>query len=149
MIERRRLHKSGRGGARPGAGRKPGATTEIKRVARARATREGGLPHELLLRWARTGMMGKQALTPDQRISAAKGCAAWYKAPMQAVKVQGDADRPMVLQIDASQLRGLPVDKLELVREVLRMIQQGEAGAQDLELTGVTGDAEAYARSLH
>lgn len=67
--------------------------------------------------------------------------------PMQLV---GDKDRPISLEISADQIDKLPLDKLEVLRQVVRMIDQGGADAKQLEgLMPRRGDPEAFKQRLH
>lgn len=156
MIERVKSTRRGKmGGRRPGAGRKKGSRPEYKRVLAARAAREGALPHELMLEWARTGVMvdtkgTRVELAPADRISCAKGAAPHYHAPMQAVKHTGDVEQPLVITLDDQVLAALAKrhpDRLEILRDVLRALQAGEVD----KLVGErrpTADPSAYAATL-
>lgn len=161
MVERRRRAKpDGRrnnGGARPN---RLGSVSEAKKVARARAqmTGTGMNPHELLRNWADTGVMaypgggGRKAktveLTPADRISCAKGCAAYYKAPLQAIKVTGDAEKPIVLSIDEATARALSAGEQETLLGLLKLIGAGGAGMEALAGQSTGADPGRYAATL-
>lgn len=166
MVERMRSKREGRverrGGYRKGAGRKVGSIPEVIRVARARAAREGRLPHELLLEWARTGRMqfvslknGKSysvALEPSDRIACAKGCAAWFKPAFQSRAAPGEQPPVVRLELDQKTLTALAKsspDKLAMFREVLAAIQAGggEIGQAALQAPA-PADASRYGRML-
>jgi len=71
------------GGARPGAGRKPGSTNRISREAYERAKESGELPLDYLLR-----IMREESADEARRIDCAKA-AAPYIHPRRA-PVDGD-----------------------------------------------------------
>lgn len=153
MVARRRLRKSRAGGARKGAGRKPGGTTEARRVARAQAARSGMLPDELLLEWARTGEMldakGKKVqLSPADRIACAKGCASYYKHPLAASKPQDEPAQPVVLTLDEKALRALSMGQQQALMEFFQLVQRG-GDLSKLSPTSTGADPEAYRKSLN
>ena len=161
MVERvasnRTEKKSLRGGRRPGAGRKFGTVSEAKRVARAKAAMEDKLPHELLLEWARTGRMrypsgNTTELDPADRISCAKGCAAYYKAPYQSTQAPGEQPPVIRIEIDNDMVAALAnksPDKLEVLRDVLKALQAGGADVAQLALDAPrSADPSRYARML-
>lgn len=123
------------GGRRPGAGRRLGSVNEAKKVARARALREDLLPHELLLVWARTGRMryprGRvEELEPSDRIACAKGCASWFKPPLQPQRAPGEQPPVVRVELDARMIASITrdsPDRLELLREVLIAVGAGDS----------------------
>lgn len=135
-------------------GRPKGGIEEWKRVAIARAQRQGMLPDELLKHWATTGYMDyvgqgpRKAraveLSPAERISCAKGCAQFYKAPMRAA----EGERPMVLTLDENLLAVLMSSgqpkMLETLRDVLLDLQAGKVSPT----TGDKADPQRYAETL-
>lgn len=169
MTERVRLSRSNserqrgrRGGRRPGAGRKFGSTTEVKRVARAvaRRTGSGKLPDELLREWADTGFMeyvrasGKRVvveLEPADRIACAKGSASYYKAPYQARPAPGERPPVVRLELDEKMVAALAAkspEKLDVLRDVLRAIQAGGGPVMQAAEPAGAADPERYARLL-
>lgn len=147
-----------RGGRRAGAGRKLGTVSEAQKVARARAALMGKLPHELMLEWARTGRMyypsrtGYVELDAADRISCAKGCAAYYKSTFQPRPAPGEQPPVVRLELDEKMISALAAkapDKLEVLRDVLRALQ---AGGADLAATASGGgggaDPSRYGRML-
>lgn len=126
-----------RGGKRKGSGRRFGSIGETKKVARARAAMTGDLPHELLLSWAQTGRMTYSSdksedrivqLEPSDRISCARACANYYKAPYQARQAPGEQPPVVRLELDPKMLRAMAAknpDKLEVLRDILRAVQAG------------------------
>lgn len=91
---------SGRGGARPGAGRKRRPSTRQSQEAIARAAETGELPHEFLLRIARgepidqkvkgaNGEIVMTQITPsfDDRRDAAKAAAPYFAAKLSNIEV--------------------------------------------------------------
>lgn len=67
------------------------------------------------------------------------------------LQITGDKSRPVVLELSMDKIAELPLDRLEALRSVLQMIDQGGAG--DLsQLEGLvprTGDGDAYGRRLN
>lgn len=97
---------SGRGGYRPGAGRKPGSQSRLAREAREKAEQTGALPHELLLQWGRGEPMSRKVLkqggdasNPEHWVTtyeavdaetqkdAAKSAAPYYAPKISTVEV--------------------------------------------------------------
>ena len=69
------------GGARPGAGRKKGATTKLNDEAR-RAALEGGItPLEFML-----ALLRDEALDREERFEAAKAAAPYVHAKLSSVE---------------------------------------------------------------
>lgn len=90
----------GYGGARTGAGRKPGAINKLARDAREAAKLTGMLPHEILLSQARgepqrvysvdpQGVISfrLQCPTMEQQTDAAKAAAPYYAPKISTVEV--------------------------------------------------------------
>lgn len=168
MVDRvpsRRAAPKKKGGARPNTGPKVGSVPEAKRVARAVAAMTGDLPHELMLRWARTGRMeyptvgGRRAYTsdlePSDRISCAKGCAAYYKATYQPRPAPGEQPPVVRVELDEKMVAALAKsapDKLDVLRDVLRAIGAGGADLAQMGAVGGGGgdrpDASRYAKML-
>jgi hypothetical protein len=107
LNQKNRVNSNGRGGARPGAGRKKNAvrmrTQEIKNRIISKASK-GTTPLEVMLRimagfWA-MALKADNSLDPDERkgaptlmllaVKAAKHAAPYVHPRMTAVKVSGD-----------------------------------------------------------
>lgn len=133
----------------PGGGRKTGSVNAYKRVARAMAQRTGTgkLPDELLREWADSGVMTytdargrvtRVELDPADRISCAKGCAAYYKAPYQARPAPGEAPPVVRVELDEAMVAALAAkspDKLEVLRDVLKVIAANGVTGPLLDVT--------------
>lgn len=151
-----------RGGARKGAGRIKGSVSEAKKVARAVALRTGSgkYPDELLREWADTGYMVyarpagsvvRVELQPSDRIACAKGCAPYYRAPYQARPAPGEQPPVLRLELDDKTLAALvreAPDKVDMLRDVLRMIQSGGADLPQLAQQQGGADPARYGRLL-
>lgn len=154
--------KGRRGGRREGSGRRFGSVNEAKSVARARAALVDDLPHELLLKWARTGRMeyarGNEKVTvelePSDRITCAKGCAAWYKPAMQPRTAPGEQPPVVRVELDEKMVAALAKnapDKLDVLRDVLRAVAAGGGElSQAMAAGGSSGQADPsrYGRML-
>lgn len=81
---------NGRGGARPGAGRKKGGRNRLTEEARQIAKKTGITPLEFLLE-----AMQDDSLPLDKRIDAAKAAAPYVHPKLSSVEVSGDPERPM------------------------------------------------------
>src|SRR5688572_19191613 len=79
-----------RGGARPGAGRKPGGRNLITREAIAKAG-NGMSPLDYLLR-----VMSDETEASDRRLDAARAAAPYCHARLQPINSDGDSDRKYV-----------------------------------------------------
>ena len=145
-----------------GRGRPKGGESQYKRVAReqAKLTGSGKLPDELLREWADTGFMEyvrsekkrtRVQLEPSDRISCAKGCAAWYRPAMQPRQAPGEQPPVVRVELDEKMIAALAAkspDKLDVLRDVLRAIG---AGGVDLEQAGESSgqaDPSRYGRML-
>lgn len=82
-----------RGGARPGAGRKPGSTNRMSNRAREAAAKTGEMPHEFLLRVVRGEDIDGHLPTFAERIDAAKAAAQYFAPRLTAAHVDA-AIRP-------------------------------------------------------
>lgn len=76
-----------RGGARLGAGRKPGAVQKVTREARKVAAEKGMLPHEFLAAVARGDVIDGHEPTFEERLDAAKAAAPYYAARLSTSNV--------------------------------------------------------------
>jgi hypothetical protein len=76
-----------KGGARPGAGRKPGQPNKKKAAEIARAARKGMLPHEFLAAVARGETIDGHTPTFDERVAAAAQAAPYFAAKMSTSNV--------------------------------------------------------------
>lgn len=154
--------KDRRGGRRAGAGRRVGSIDNAKRVARAMAARTGSgkYPDELLREWADTGYMDyvstngrrkRVELAPSDRISCARGSANFYRHPKAAVQ-SADAPPPVLrLELDDKTLAALvreAPDKVDMLRDVLRVIQSGGADLPQLAQQQGGADPARYGRML-
>jgi hypothetical protein len=73
------------GGARPGAGRKPGAATAMNEEARKRALEGGMSPLEYLL-----GVMRDTNQDAARRLDAAKAAAPYVHARLASAEIKAD-----------------------------------------------------------
>lgn len=73
------------GGARPGAGRKPGQTTKLNEDARQKALEGGISPLEYML-----GQLRDETNSKDVRMDAAKAAAPYVHARLAAVEHSGE-----------------------------------------------------------
>lgn len=100
MTEKIQTNSTGRGGARKGAGRKPGqATTKTREVA-DKAAAEGITPLEYMLQVMRNeppaGLEGPQLLSAHlMRFEAAKAAAPYIHPKLSAVEHTGRDGGPM------------------------------------------------------
>jgi hypothetical protein len=85
-----------RGGARPGAGRKPGTATEKTRDIANRAAAEGITPLEVMLYTMRDLWNGGDKLTACQ---VAKDCAPYVHPRLANIEATGKDGGPMVVEI--------------------------------------------------
>jgi len=83
------------GGARPGAGRKPGAATAMNEEARKKALEGGMSPLEYLL-----SVMRDQRQTAAFRLDAAKAAAPYVHARLANVAVAGEIDSKITVNIN-------------------------------------------------
>lgn len=74
-----------RGGARPGAGRKPGGANLMNREAREKAAEGGILPLDYLLQ-----VMRDEDADKAQRMDAAKAAAPYVHARLASVEHSGE-----------------------------------------------------------
>lgn len=75
------------GGARQGAGRKPGQANQINREAREKAAEGGILPLDYMLE-----MLRDVELTREQRFEAAKAAAPYIHAKLANVEANVNAE---------------------------------------------------------
>lgn len=84
------------------------------------------------------------------RAIAAKDYKTYTQLLLKVMPLQlahsGNLTQTRVLQLDAKTLGSLPLDKLEMFREVLSLMQKGATMAEVGERP--SGNADAYARSL-
>lgn len=83
-----------RGGAREGAGRKPGATTKLNEHARKQAAEGGLMPLDYMLQ-----ILRNEEKPDDERFEAAKAAAPYVHAKLASVEHKGDGGGPLVLEI--------------------------------------------------
>ncbi|MBZ0267897.1 hypothetical protein K8I85_07065 [bacterium] len=161
MVERVRstLGRDGkrrgrRGGYRANGGRRLGSENEAKRVARAQAALTGMLPHEMLLDWARTGRMyypgtrKTRQLEPSERISCARACANFYRAPYQPTTAPGEQPPIVRVELDEKVLAKLSPESLGLLRDELRALQAEGVGDMRLVPSSGAADPARYGRML-
>ena len=84
----------GYGGARKGAGRKPGAATRMNEEARKRAAEGGLMPLDYML-----SILRDENVAREERMDAAKAAAPYVHAKLASVEHKGDGGGPMVLEI--------------------------------------------------
>lgn len=73
------------GGPRPGAGRKPGASTKLNEEARKQAADGGLMPLDYML-----GIMRDDGNAPQERFEAAKAAAPYVHARLSSVEQRGE-----------------------------------------------------------
>ena len=91
-----------RGGARPGAGRKPGAATKKTREIADKAAAEGVSPLEYML-----GVLRDEKQPTAMRFEAAKAAAPFVHPRLSTVEAKIDADvslRPNVIEFTAPEV---------------------------------------------
>ena len=113
MSEINQTTSTGRGGARKGAGRKPGSVTKKTREIAEKAVEEGITPLEYMLQVMRReppeGLEGPQLLTAHMmRFEAAKAAAPYIHPKLSAVEHTGKDGGPMetVTRIELVDLDG-------------------------------------------
>jgi len=108
MIEKKSKNSTGiKGGARPGAGRKPGIASK-KNAALQKAVEESGItPLQYMLDVMRSGDE-----TPRDRLAAAQAAAPYVHAKLSSVEVSGKDGAPIesVTRIELVAMRGNPTD---------------------------------------
>ena len=99
------------GGARKGAGRKPGGSNvkAVEQVAKAAVEVKAAglrLPHELLAEWANTGFMhcaaGPTLLTAQQMIACAQAAGPYYAPRLVSHEVGGKGNGAIQMSLNAS-----------------------------------------------
>lgn len=83
---------SGRGGKRPGAGRKPGVPNKRTQELQAKVEAEGITPLDYMLSVLRDGSLERQ-----ERFDAAKAAAPYVHARLNAVDAKVDHDGKITL----------------------------------------------------
>lgn len=86
-----------RGGARPGAGRKPGAVTRRTRLIAERAMAEGKTPLEVMLEIMRRHY---EAGELDKAAAVAKDAAPYIHPRLAAIEHKGDEGGPVKMVIE-------------------------------------------------
>ena len=147
--------KSGRGGFRPGSGRKRGVLSKQAQEAQRVGKLTGKLPRELLLEWSQRGVMTDESgkdipLSADQRIACAKDCANYYHPRLTSQQVTGHDKGPLKVDLDVAQLKGLPLDMITLLEEVLNLISSGGRTDEKSEQPAPSDDSGPnYADTIH
>lgn len=100
MSENNQTNSNGRGGARKGAGRKPGAATTKTREVADKAASEGVTPLEYMLQVMRNeppaGLEGPQLLSAHMmRFEAAKAAAPYIHPKLASIEHKGPDDGPI------------------------------------------------------
>ena len=85
MSENNQTKSNGRGGKRPGAGRKMGAATQKTREIANAAASQGITPLEFML-----NIMQDQMAEPGVRLDAAKSAAPYVHPRLAAIEHSGD-----------------------------------------------------------
>lgn len=75
------------GGARHGAGRKPGAATKLNEAARKQAAEGGLMPLDYML-----SILRDESTDPETRMDAAKAAAPYVHAKLASVEHKGGLD---------------------------------------------------------
>ncbi len=133
-----------------GRGRPAGGIALISRAAQKKARRNGRLPCELLCEWAQLGKMGEVILSIEQRMDAAKAAAPYYSPRLSSTKMTGADDGPVKIDLDLSQLKNLPLDKIEALEAVLAELAGGPALSTLEEAANESGaSAQRYEDTLH
>lgn len=146
MVEKARLHEP--------PIRKNGSVPHQHTRLTVRAIREwafqsGELPHVFLLRVARGEKIDKHKPTFEDRIDAAKACAAFFAPKLQAMAVQDvtpPQQQPNTFVLDAAKLGALSDDELTILEKVFHKLD----GSSD-ETTGrktITASPDEYKETL-
>jgi len=118
--------ESKRGGARPGAGRKPGSATRKTREIADKAAQQGKTPLEVMLE----AMI--DAYKEGGAVAAfpfAKDAAPYLHAKMAAVEVTGKDGGPIQTQSAAPDLSSLSDEELEALERLVAKAGGDQAGA--------------------
>lgn len=83
-----------KGGARPGAGRKPGVPNKRTAAKVAEVEASGLTPLDYMLR-----ILRDELADTDARMDAAKAAAPYVHAKLASVEHKGDGGGPLVLEI--------------------------------------------------
>ena len=83
-----------RGGARPNAGRKPGAVTKKTREIAERAAAEGLTPLDYML-----SLLRDAGQSQDVRFDAAKSAAPYVHARLASVEASGPDGGPLIINV--------------------------------------------------
>lgn len=84
----------GHGGAREGAGRKPGAATKLNEEARKAAAAGGIMPLDYML-----ALLRNEALPQAERFEAAKAAAPYVHAKLANVDVNAKHEGGLVVEV--------------------------------------------------
>ena len=109
-----------RGGARKGAGRKPGASTKLNQAARERALATGISPLDYMLK-----LLRDDDLPRSDRFEAAKAAAPYVHARLAAVEHSGSVGIKRATEVSDDELANIaagssegtaeaPIDKAQL-----------------------------------
>lgn len=82
-----------KGGARPGAGRKPGVPNRRTQENIAKAEASGLMPLEYML-----SVLRDESLPHDARMDAAKNAAPYVHAKLSSTEIKGPNDGPVQVQ---------------------------------------------------
>jgi hypothetical protein len=94
MKEIKTNQSGGRGGRRPGAGRKPGSVTKRTQEIAAAVLSQGMTPLEYLL-----SVMRNENEDEARRLDAAKAAAPYIHPRLAAVEHSGNAGKPLTIQV--------------------------------------------------
>lgn len=145
----KRREDDARGGNRFGAGRRPGSKNKSTAEIRAAAAASGELPHQFMLRVARTPVGSKidaHVVTWEDVKWACEKCANFFAAKITATELSGPGGGPLrIFSLPPELLRGLPESELVLLEKTLMRL----AGGNGMKGQGRVASASAYAATLN
>lgn len=139
--------KPGRPKGTTSISRRVGRTMTIKEI-RDRAVRSGELPAELLLRVSRGEKIDGITPTFDQRIDAAKACAAYYMPKLSAVAVKEESAPDKQLVFDEERLKELDHDELVIFQKVFGKLLGGGGAGESKDTRDPEKAENRYSRTI-
>jgi hypothetical protein len=153
-MERRRFVKlKGKGGWRPGSGRKKGSGGHTNRMSQRMITmaKDAGkkLGHEFMLDVLNAGLNGKlyagHKITFEDMKWAAEKSANYFAPKLQATTLTGANNGPVqVLSLPPEALKGLSADELVVLEKVIGRIGSGAPAPQK----ATSADPATYAKAI-
>lgn len=105
----------GRGGARKGAGRKPGAATQLNKAAREKVLASGTNPLDFML-----AIMRGEDIPRADRFEAAKAAAPYVHARLAAVEHSGQNGAKNASEVTDDELANIAAGRQEAAKELLK-----------------------------